>query len=310
MNRLWPFRNFGLKLLSVGIGALLWISVSGEEIVERGLRAPLELQQFPQGLEIQGEAPSTVDVRVRGTAGALSRVGAGDIVAVLDLHAVRPGNRLFAMTPEQVRSPFGVEVVQVTPSTIALALEKSLTRSVPVAVPTVDGSPAPGYVVAGKPVVTPDYVDIIGPETAVKRATEAVTETISVEGLHDTMREEVTIGLLDPSLRVKTQRTVDVTVKIAPGPMERTVRGRPIRVRDLGARLSAQVTPTVVDVGLRGSREIINRIDADDVHPYVDLSGLGEGEFTLVVHTDTPDHAGVTRVDPAMVQVRITSVRN
>jgi YbbR domain-containing protein len=309
MNRFWPFRNLGLKLLSLGIGALLWISVSGEEVVERGLRAPLEFQQFPQGLELQGEAPSTVDVRVRGTAGALSRVGAGDIVAVLDLHAARPGNRLFAMTPEQVRSPFGIEVVQVTPSTIVLALEPSMTRSVPVA-PSIEGNPAPGYVVTGKPIVKPDRVDIIGPETAVKRATEAVTETISVEGLHDTLREQVTIGLLDPSLRMKTQRPVDVTVKIAPGPMERTVRGRPIRVRDLGARLSAQVMPTAVDVGLRGSREIINRIDPDDVHPYVDLSGLGEGEYTLVVHADIPDHAGVTRVDPAMVQVRITSVKN
>ena len=35
MNRLWPFRNLGLKFLSLGIGALLWISVSGEEVVER-----------------------------------------------------------------------------------------------------------------------------------------------------------------------------------------------------------------------------------------------------------------------------------
>jgi len=309
MNRLWPFRNLGLKLLSVGIGTLLWISVSGEETVERGLRAPLELQQFPQGLEIQGEAPSTVDVRVRGTSGALSRVGAGDIVAVLDLKGVRPGNRLFAMTPEQVRSPFGVEVVQVTPSTIALALENSLTRSVPI-IPSVEGSPAPGYVVAGRPILVPDHVDIVGPETAVKRATEAVTETVSVEGLHDTMRQDVTVGLIDPALRLRTQRTVMVTVKIVPGPMERTVRGRPIRLRNLGERLSAQATPPVVDVGLRGSRDAVNKIQADDVHPFVDLGGLGEGEYTLVVHTDSPDHAGVTRVDPAMVQVRITSVKN
>ena len=309
MNRLWPFRNVGLKLLSLGIGTLLWISVSGEETVERGLRAPLELQQFPQGLEIQGEAPSTVDVRVRGTSGALSRVGAGDIVAVLDLKGVRPGNRLFAMTPEQVRSPFGVEVVQVTPSTIALALENSLTRSVPV-LPSVEGSPAPGYVVVGKPILVPDHVDIVGPETAVKRATEAVTETVSVEGLHDTMRQDVTVGLIDPALRLRALRTVMVTVKIVPGPMERTVRGRPIRLRNLGERLSAQATPPVVDVGLRGSRDAVNKIQADDVHPFVDLGGLGEGEYTLVVHTDAPDHAGVTRVDPAMVQVRITSVKN
>ena len=309
MKRLWPFRNFGLKLLSVSIGVLLWISVSGEEIVERGLRAPLELQQFPAGLEIQGEAPSTVDVRVRGTSGALSRVGAGDLVAVLDLHAVRAGNRLFAMTPEQVRSPFGVEVVQVTPSTIALALENSLTREVPV-VPSVEGTPAPGYVMVGKPVISPDRVEIIGPETAVKRAVEAITETISVDGLHDSVREDVTIGVLDPALRLKTQRTVSVSVKIAPGPMERTVRGRPIRLRNLGARLSAQAVPSAVDVALRGSRDVIGRIDAEDVTAYVDVSGLGEGEYELAVHADAAERAGVTRVEPATVQVRITSVKN
>ena len=309
MKRLWPFRNFGLKLLSVSIGVLLWISVSGEEIVERGLRAPLELQQFPAGLEIQGEAPSTVDVRVRGTSGALSRVGAGDLVAVLDLHAVRAGNRLFAMTPEQVRSPFGVEVVQVTPSTIALALENSLTREVTV-VPSVEGTPAPGYVMVGKPVISPDRVEIIGPETAVKRAVEAITETISVDGLHDSVREDVTIGVLDPALRLKTQRTVSVSVKIAPGPMERTVRGRPIRLRNLGARLSAQAVPSAVDVALRGSRDVIGRIDAEDVTAYVDVSGLGEGEYELAVHADAAERAGVTRVEPATVQVRITSVKN
>jgi YbbR domain-containing protein len=309
MRTLWPFRNLGLKLLSVGIGVLLWISVSGEEIVERGLRAPLELQQFPAGLEIQGEAPSTVDVRVRGTAGALSRVNAGDIVAVLDLRAVHPGNRLFPMTPEQVRSPYGVEVVQVTPSTIALALENSVTRQVPVA-PSVEGMPAAGYVIVGKPVITPDRVEIVGPETAVKRAVEAVTETISVAGLHDSIRQDVTVGLLDPSLRLKTQRTVSVAVKIAPGPMERTIRGLPIRLRNVGARLSAQAVPAVVDVGVRGTRDAINRIDAEDVAAYVDVGGLGEGEYMLAVHADAPERAGVTRVEPPTVMVRITSAKN
>jgi YbbR domain-containing protein len=305
----WPFRNAGLKALSLGIGVLLWISVSGEETVERGLRAPLELQQFPSGLEILGEAPSTVDVRVRGTSGALSRVGPGDIVAVIDLHAVRAGNRLFAMTPEQVRSPYGIDVVQVTPSTIALALENSATRQVPVT-PSVEGAPAPGYVMVGKPVVIPDHVDIVGPETAVKRAVEAVTETISLAGLTESLRQDVTVGLLDPSLRLKTQRTVSVAVKIAPGPMERTVRGLPVRLRNLGARLSAQAVPAVIEVGVSGSRDVISRLMADEVSVFVDVSGLGEGEYMLPVHADTGERAGVTRVEPSTVQVRITSVKN
>jgi len=309
MKTPWPFRNLGLKLLSLGIGVLLWISVSGEATVERGLRAPLELQQFPAGLEIQGEAPSTVDVRVRGTSGALSRVGPGDLVAVLDLQGARPGNRLFAMTPEQVRSPYGVEVVQVTPSTIALALENSLTREVPV-VPSVEGAPKAGYVVVGKPVVTPDRVEIVGPALAVKRAVEAVTETISVDGRHDSLREDVTVGLLDPSLRLKTQRMVTVTVQIAPGPMERTIRGLPIRLRNLGPRLSARALPAVVDVGVRGGDDIIDKLGAEDVAAYVDAAGLGAGEYVLTVHADTSERAGITRIEPSTVQVRIVSAKN
>jgi len=213
------------------------------------------------------------------------------------------------MTPEQVRSPYGVEVVQVAPSTIALALENSMTRLVPVA-PSVEGIPAAGYVVVGKPVIAPDHVEIVGPETAVKRAVEAVTETISVAGLNESLRQDVTVGLLDPSLRLKTQRTVSVAVKIAPGPMEHTFRGLPIRLRDVGPRLSAQVVPAVVDVGVRGTRDVINRIDAENVATYVDVGGLGEGEYVLPVHADISERAGVTRIEPSMVQVRITNVKD
>ena len=142
----WPFRHFGLKVLSVAIALLLWMVVAGEEIVERGLRVPLELQQVPAMIELLGDVPTTVDVRVRGASGTLSRVGAGDAIAVLDLRTARTGRRLFPLGPDQVRVPFGVEVVQVTPSAVALAFELSATRQVPV-LPAFDGRPAPGFVV-------------------------------------------------------------------------------------------------------------------------------------------------------------------
>ena len=141
-----PFRNVWLRLLSLGLALLLWMVVSGEATVERGLRVPLELTQVPAGLELLGDVPATVDVRVRGASGALSRVGAGDVVAVLDLHTAQSGRRLFPLTPDQVRVPFGVEIVQVLPSAVTLAFEPSASREVPI-VPAVDGRPAPGYVV-------------------------------------------------------------------------------------------------------------------------------------------------------------------
>src|SRR5689334_21321522 len=146
MKAMWPFRHFGLKMWSALLAVALWLAVTGEESVERGLRVPLELQQFPPGLELQGDAPALVDVRVRGQSSALARVGAGDIVAVLDLKTAKPGRRLFQLTPEQVRVPFGIEVVQVSPANIALSFDVSATRQLPV-VPTVEGIPAAGFIV-------------------------------------------------------------------------------------------------------------------------------------------------------------------
>jgi len=192
---IWPFRHFGLKVLALGLAILLWVVVSGEATVERGLSVPLELQEFPPGLELQTKPPSTVDVRVRGGSGTLSRLAPVDIVAALDLRGATAGQRLFHLTPDQVRVPFGVEIAQITPTTVALVFEKSATKQVPV-VPAIDGKPAPGFIV-GKVTSDPARVEIVGPESSVKRAAAALTESFSVAGARERVRGSVTVGMLD-----------------------------------------------------------------------------------------------------------------
>jgi YbbR domain-containing protein len=87
------------------------------------------------------------------------------------------------------------------------------------------------------------------------------------------------------------------------------VRGRPVHLRNLGANLAAEATPSAVDVTLRGSRVALNRLDPDEIASYVDIAGLGAGQYTLAVHTDASRDTGVTRTDPAMVQVRVSRVK-
>jgi YbbR domain-containing protein len=308
MRAIWPFRHIGLKLLSVAIAVLLWMVIAGEETVERGLRVPLELQQFPPGLELLGDVPTTADVRVRGASGTLSRVSPGDIVAVLDLRGARAGERLFHLTPEQVRAPFGVEVIQVAPPTVAVAFEKSASKNVPIK-PAIDGRPAAGYTV-GKITAEPPTVEVVGPESAIRRVTEALTEPVSVAGALRPVQETVTVGTLDSAVRVKTQRTARVTVQIVPAPLEQTVRDRPVHLRNLAANLMATVIPTEVDVTLRGSREALARIRPDDATAFVDLRDLGAGVYTVTVDAESSRDAGVARIDPAAVAVRITSAKN
>ncbi len=209
-----PFRNLGLKFLSVCIAALLWLVVAGERVVERVMRAPVEIQNLPEGLEIVGNPPDTVEVRLRGPSGALSRMAAGDMAAVIDLQSARPGRRLFHLTQNNVSVPYGTEVVQVGPSTLTLDFETTAVRTVPVE-PDVEGRPANGFEVT---MVTSDpaTVEVAGPATALKRLHAAITEPVSVQDQTRSVREVVTIGVPDSSLRLRSPATAVVTVTIAP----------------------------------------------------------------------------------------------
>ena len=71
----------------------------------------------------------------------------------------------------------------------------------------VEGDPSPGFVV-GRVTASPATVEVTGPESAVKRATEAITESVSVSGARDTVTDEVTVGFQDPTLRLRTATAV------------------------------------------------------------------------------------------------------
>jgi len=295
-------RHLGLKFLSIALASLLWLVVSGEQTVERALRVPLEFTNLPPQLEMVGDTPTVVDVRVRGSAGALSRLATGDLVAVLDLRTARTGRRLFHLTSSDVRTPFGVDVVQVSPSNVSVAFEESSSKVVPV-VPAVEGDPAGGYVV-GTVTATPSTVEVIGPISALANLTEAITEPVTVAGAARPVRESVTIGVPDPSVRLRDPQSAVVTVDIAAAPVERRIVAVTVSARNAGQRV-AQLSPATVTVIVRGAPQVVQRLDATDLEAAVDLEGLGQGEFQLPVRVTPPQHVTVVRVEPTQVQVRI-----
>src|SRR5258706_2588395 len=108
--RYHPFRQLGLKMLAIALASLLWLTVAGEHVVERSLRVPLEFRNIPEALEIVGNTPDSVDVRLRRSSAVLSRLQSREIVAVLDLSSARTGSRLFHIRSDEGRPPFRVEV--------------------------------------------------------------------------------------------------------------------------------------------------------------------------------------------------------
>jgi YbbR domain-containing protein len=298
-----PFRHLGLKIVAIALATLLWLSVAGEHVVERIMRVPLEFRNIPAELEVVGDPPATVDVRLRGSSGLLSRLEGTDVVAVIDLAAARPGSRLFHIRSDEVRAPYGVEVAQVVPGTLAIALEKSAARIVPV-VPPLEGEPAPGFVV-GRITSEPATVEIRGPETRVRRLAEAITEPVTVTGTRERVRDVVTIGVSDSALRLSQPQSATVLVEILPAPVEREIGDVPVRWRNLGAGLRAQVSPSSARVTVRGRKETLSGLHTDAIDAFVDLAGLGSGRYNLRVQTDPSQEFGVSAVTPQVVDVTI-----
>ena len=295
-----PLRHIGLKVVSIGLAAMLWLVVSGEQIVERALRIPLEFSNLPAQLELVGDPPEAVDVRVRGSSGALSRIATGELVAILDIRSARPGQRLFHLLDSDVRAPFGIDVVQVTPSSIPIRFEPSVIKRVPI-VPSVEGEPAPGFVV-GTVTAEPATVEVVGPAGALQSLTEAITEPVSVAGAAGPMTEIVTVGTPEPSVRLRSPQTARVTVNVAAAPVEWMVTGVVVQVRN--ATRGVQVTPRLVAVRVRGPRDARAEA-APEFDASVDVSGLRAGQFDLPVRIIPPARVGVVSVEPAQVRVNI-----
>jgi YbbR domain-containing protein len=298
-----PLRNLGLKLLALVLACLLWMTVTRDQLVERTLRVPLEYQNIPEGLEIVGDPPAAVDLRVRGPSGALGRLQPGEVVAVVDLRGARPGQRLFHLLTDEVQVPFGIEVAQVNPPTVPVTFERSGSRSVPV-VPAIEGEPAVGYV-SGEVTIDPARVEVVGPVSRLAQLREATTEPVLITNATQVVRDTVTVGVTDPALRLRQPRSASVTVQIRPAPIERAVHDVPVHIRNMERGRRATVVPPRVSVVLRGSRDALGSLDVSTLDAWVDLERLQPGRYALPVKVETGRDFGLVRVEPNTVDVRV-----
>ena len=299
-----PFRDLWLKAVAVTIAVLLWLTVAGEPVVERGLEIPLEFENVPAELEI-AEAPlETVSVRVRGTSRRMSQLDTAQVVAVLDLSDERPGRRLFDMFTGRVDVPRGLEITSVVPATVTLTLErKGIPRLVQV-VPAIEGQPAAGFSV-GRIQTEPHSVDVVGPETRLAELGDALTEPVSVDGASTDVTAEVTVGVADPTLRLVEPVSARVVVEIVPAPVERMLTEVPVAPNSAAAS-GVSIEPGRVTIGVRGPRAAIEALDVPDLHVSVDIEGLPPGSYRLPVSVESDaESVGITHIDPSSVQVLV-----
>jgi len=174
------FENFLIKFFSLVFAVALWFHVVARGTSEVNFVVPLELRDIPQTLMVVGQVPGYVEVRLQGQEGLVKRLSVRDINAFVSLADAKAGESAFNLSPSNVTVPGTIKVAGISPSELKLRLEKVMRRELAVK-PEVTGRPAPGCRVEGV-VIFPRTLTAQGPESSLRKVTEALTANISVDG--------------------------------------------------------------------------------------------------------------------------------
>jgi YbbR domain-containing protein len=169
--------------------------------------------------------------------------------------------------------------------------------------PTVEGEPAPGYIV-DEMQVQPKSVEVVGPESALRRVTEAITEPVWVGNATASVKSTVAVAVAESGVRLKTPRLAQVQVQVVPAPAERQLNV-PVRMRGLMPGLNAVITPPLVRVRVRGTTAALNRLRDSAVVAFVDLDGIAEGDYGLPVRVEKIPGVGIDQPDPPTVGIHV-----
>jgi YbbR domain-containing protein len=215
-------QNFGLKLMSLLLAIGLWLAVARSPVSEVEMRVPIEFQKIPENLEIDSASFTEAQIRVRGPDRLVTRLRSTDVGAHVDVSSGVPGSRTFDLTPQNVRVPQGLEVVQIVPGQFQLSFDSRMVRTIDVH-PRVAGTFAQGMRI-GQVVADPPRITITGPRRRVEQVEAATTDPVDASGALD-------------------RATFVTQAHVPDDPLIQVVHPTPIRVTVIMERLGEKKAP-------------------------------------------------------------------
>jgi YbbR domain-containing protein len=273
--------NLGLKLTAIFLALAAWVYVNNLDDISLVLTVPVDLSGIPDTLEMVGDLPPDINVRLRGPELSLGNLAPQRVTLTANVKEIplRPGVNNILLDESMVGVPSGIAVDRLSPASFDILLESKVNKEIPVMV-NLRGKPAEGYEVIGTSVV-PARVVVEGPESVIRRLDSIYTAPIPIENARDTQRRPLEPLLVSSQVRLASPNTkVEVVVRIRPLQGELTLSGvrlmaagLPAGATDAGASSRLRLQPATVTVKAAGPRTQIENLTAADLVVVVDLTG-------------------------------------
>lgn len=210
-------RDWGLRLLALGIAIGIWFNASVEDRLvssEKLVEANVSYNR-PRGFVVL-DPVGNVNVRLIGSKRAIRQVNPYMVDVQVDLTQRQAGPVTVNLSSDNVLAPEGLDVLSIEPSTIQVEIEREVSQRLPV-VPDIIGKP-PAGVVFDEPEVFPNQVLVTGPESQFEKIQSLSTAPIDLTGHATTFEETVAVVPPNPLIQIVQPSKVSVRVPVQPPP--------------------------------------------------------------------------------------------
>jgi YbbR domain-containing protein len=286
-----------------------FVRVEVDRIEVRTVPVEVEPGPVPDGLELGETVVSDDQVEVRGPASIIDQIDRAQALVDIPAAGIDVNDAVKLTVVDIEGQPVGTGMVDIEPETVSVQIDvRAVETQTTVAVRAnlEPGAPAPGFALSGLS-VEPSSVTITGLPEDLSGIGAIPTEAISIDGVSADQTFEVELELPDGvSLADGEPSTVTVSATIVPSVSSRVFV---VGVVCEGAGDNACL-PRLdqLAITLSGEGEALGGLDAADLTPTVDASGLTPGNYNLApVISGLPEGVELIAVNPSSVPVTIVA---
>lgn len=118
-------KNWVAKTASLSLAVAFWyVFVPGSKIIEVTYRVPIQLQNLPGPLQLEGVQPSEVTLLFTGQRRDLYLFDPGTLKVTVDVSLAEFGRRTFTISEQNVRYPKDLTLKELAPSVVRISVKK------------------------------------------------------------------------------------------------------------------------------------------------------------------------------------------
>ncbi len=314
-----PLGKWTLRLIAFFVASTLWFYVVNSEPIEVHKRVELHFIT-PENKTISNIIDWQVELTLKGARAFMYNVfESGERVEVnLTTYDYSSGGPISVrLTPGDIPVPFGVEVVDISPSQFQVELERELTKSVRVS-PQFIGSLPDGLRFVRRE-LTPNEVSVTGPQSMIRGLEQIRTEPIDLSGLRNSgnvavrpaspdrrifIRPTTEHGSDELQLGVETP-TLSFSFEVRPEHANITLTNIPVHF--LASTKSFRADSRHVSIDVMASESEQRRLRQSDVRVIGEVPVGAEGRVDVPLRAELPEGVFLLKIHPEKIQVTIES---